>query len=242
MATIPSTYSTVFWNTDAALYKTANQANVNGTDTAYTMQDVIDTVNIAAGAVAGSGTNFTVPIWVSSAQLGDSNIKRTLVYGAGNGGQYELNGNLKIFGESAGSGVAALFIEDSIEAKIQVRDIDAATSAINSEFEIKASDLFVTLGTSGLSQTDQLNISSQGSSGMRFGTETIGVQDYFCFQPSTAFAALRNWQYIFVSPLFPEAADDAAAGAAGIVTNQMYQTDGTGAAPLNVAGIVMIKQ
>ena len=37
-------------------------------------------------------------------------------------------------------------------------------------------------------------------------------------------------------------ADDAAAGAAGLVQNQLYQTDGTGAAPLNVAGIVMIKQ
>jgi len=37
-------------------------------------------------------------------------------------------------------------------------------------------------------------------------------------------------------------ADDAAAGAAGITQNQLYMTDGTGAAPLNVAGIVMIKQ
>ena len=37
-------------------------------------------------------------------------------------------------------------------------------------------------------------------------------------------------------------ADDAAAGAAGITQNQLYQTDGTGAAPLDVAGIVMIKQ
>ena len=37
-------------------------------------------------------------------------------------------------------------------------------------------------------------------------------------------------------------ADDAAAGAAGVITNKLYQTDGTGAAPLNVAGIIMIKQ
>lgn len=40
----------------------------------------------------------------------------------------------------------------------------------------------------------------------------------------------------------PIYADDAAAGAGGLVQNQLYQTDGTGAAPLNVAGIVMIKQ
>ena len=37
-------------------------------------------------------------------------------------------------------------------------------------------------------------------------------------------------------------ADDAAAGAAGLPKDKLYQTDGTGAAPLDVAGIVMIKQ
>lgn len=37
-------------------------------------------------------------------------------------------------------------------------------------------------------------------------------------------------------------ADDAAAGAGGLVTGDLYQTNGSGAAPLNVAGIVMIKQ
>ena len=37
-------------------------------------------------------------------------------------------------------------------------------------------------------------------------------------------------------------ADDAAAGAAGLTTGQLFQTSGAGAAPLNVAGIVMVKQ
>ena len=36
--------------------------------------------------------------------------------------------------------------------------------------------------------------------------------------------------------------DDAAAGAGGLLTNMLYQTTGAGVAPLNVAGIVMIKQ
>ena len=36
--------------------------------------------------------------------------------------------------------------------------------------------------------------------------------------------------------------DDATAGAAGVQAGSVFQTDGTGAAPLNVAGIVMIKQ
>jgi hypothetical protein len=40
----------------------------------------------------------------------------------------------------------------------------------------------------------------------------------------------------------PAFADDTAAGVGGLVKGDMYQTDGTGAAPLNVAGILMIKQ
>ena len=37
-------------------------------------------------------------------------------------------------------------------------------------------------------------------------------------------------------------ADDAAAAAAGLATGKLFQTSGAGAAPLNVAGIVMVKQ
>jgi hypothetical protein len=37
-------------------------------------------------------------------------------------------------------------------------------------------------------------------------------------------------------------ADDTSAGIGGLVSGELYQTDGTGSAPLNIAGIVMIKQ
>tara|TARA_R110002126_G_scaffold185035_1_gene333470 strand:- start:83 stop:415 length:333 start_codon:yes stop_codon:yes gene_type:complete len=40
----------------------------------------------------------------------------------------------------------------------------------------------------------------------------------------------------------PAYADDTAAGTGGVQAGSVFQTDGTGAAPLNVAGIVMIKQ
>ena len=40
----------------------------------------------------------------------------------------------------------------------------------------------------------------------------------------------------------PQYDDNAAAVAAGLGTGQQYQTSGLGAAPLNVAGIVMIVQ
>lgn len=44
------------------------------------------------------------------------------------------------------------------------------------------------------------------------------------------------------SDTLPRYADDAAAGVAGLPTGQIYRSDGTGAAPLNIAGIVLIKQ
>ena len=45
-----------------------------------------------------------------------------------------------------------------------------------------------------------------------------------------------------ITEILPAYADDAAAGVAGLTAGDVYQTDGTGAAPLNVAGIRMIKQ
>lgn len=42
--------------------------------------------------------------------------------------------------------------------------------------------------------------------------------------------------------VLPSYADDAAAGVGGLVQGDLYQTSGAGAAPLNVAGIVMCKQ
>lgn len=40
----------------------------------------------------------------------------------------------------------------------------------------------------------------------------------------------------------PSYADDTSAGVAGLTAGRIYQTDGSGASPLNVAGILMIKQ
>lgn len=45
-----------------------------------------------------------------------------------------------------------------------------------------------------------------------------------------------------ISMVLPSYDDDAAAGVGGLVAGNTYQTTGAGAAPLNVAGIVMIKQ
>jgi len=44
------------------------------------------------------------------------------------------------------------------------------------------------------------------------------------------------------TPLLEAFDDDVAAGVGGLVSRELYQTTGAGAAPLNIAGIVMLKQ
>ena len=60
------------------------------------------------------------------------------------------------------------------------------------------------------------------------------------------FAGCGTYEYLrslgLISGLLPSYADDAAATIAGLTAGQQYQTDGSGAAPLDVAGIVMVKQ
>ena len=60
MALIPVNHNVVFWDPTARLYQTANQANANTTDFAYTMQDIIDTV-IAGGSTPG--INDRIPVY-----------------------------------------------------------------------------------------------------------------------------------------------------------------------------------
>jgi len=211
----------------------------------YTMADITSTVilNGGGGGLAGAGQAFFVPVWESQTQVGISDIERTATYSAPNGGQYELRGNLKIFGESNTSGVGALFIEDSTLARVEIRDIDNATGNILSELELVASDNSVSIGTPSNVADKPMTINRNGSTKFRFETQTKNGVTYDAFGPSSSTASLggtSEWVNIFFNP--PAYADDAAAGAGGLGADQVYQTDGTGAAPLNVAGIMMIKQ
>ena len=66
---------------------------------------------------------------------------------------------------------------------------------------------------------------------------------------ATDYIELTNWANsriaageINVLPSVPAYDDDAAAGTAGLTAGQIYQTTGSGSAPLNEAGILMVKQ
>ncbi len=229
------------------LNNNANLATTAGTQ--YTMADIIDTVNTGTGGVSGSGNAFFVPIWGGATVIADSDIERTASYTAPDGGQYELRGNLKIFGESSGPGVASLYVEDDTGANVVVRDVVSPGGAINTEFEIKASDAWVSVGTTVSSTSETILINALGTTKMALRELSFPTSgSYFCLVQNgdgaigapAAVGPSYAWDRVFFD--LPAYADDAAANAAGILPPQLWQTDGTGAAPLNVAGIVMIKQ
>jgi hypothetical protein len=94
---------------------------------------------------------------------------------------------------------------------------DTATSTIVNSINIVPASILLQATTGGVGSQIQL-----GSTG--------GIQ----IDPSaSAFLKLLN---------IPAFANDANAGGGGLTTGDIFQTDGSGAAPLNAAGILMIKQ
>ncbi len=90
----------------------------------------------------------------------------------------------------------------------------------------------------GIGETDGFAIAPFGSGGSNpyTGTNIFTVK---LPNTTTVFTIKANG---IINEVLPAYADDADAGANGLVAGDRYQTSGAGASPLNVAGIVMIKQ
>ncbi len=90
----------------------------------------------------------------------------------------------------------------------------------------------------GIGDTDGFVISPFGDGGLNpyTGTNIFTVK---LPNTTTVFTIKANG---IINEVLPAYADDADAGANGLVAGDRYQTSGAGASPLNVAGIVMIKQ
>ena len=224
-------------------------AQLNSNIEVVTMNDIVDTVNNGTGGVSGSGTSFFIPKWSGTSALTDSNIEETAIYGAGNGGQYELKGNLKIFGETSGSGVAALYVEDDVAAKVVIRDVNPVGGATLSELSIISDSGFISIGTTAATPDVPIIFTKQGNGRIQMASITDAADnDLWSLYPSASDdTALghpnsnpNTWKRVHFN--LTAHAYDTAAGVAGVLTYQLYQTDGTASAPLNVAGIVMVKQ
>jgi hypothetical protein len=112
-------------------------------------------------------------------------------------------------------------------------------------------DILTTNATNTTQQTFSSNIELNVTDGTNtnFTQFNIGDTSLSVTDGTDTSTITINAQTITISPSInlsitsiPAFADDAAAGTAGLLINDVYQTDGTGAAPLNVAGIMMIKQ
>ena len=73
MAIIPITDKVLFWDPTNPINKIA-MANANNSDTAYTMQDIINTVSYSGGSIDGSGTATFLPKFIDTNTIGDSII------------------------------------------------------------------------------------------------------------------------------------------------------------------------
>ena len=77
--------------------------------------------------------------------------------------------------------------------------------------------------------------------GLKDGTTSLGTSGAILSSTGTEVRWIaNNWQS--TSNTMTKYAEDAAAGVGGLVAGDMYVTNGTGAAPLNIAGILMVKQ
>jgi hypothetical protein len=154
-------------------------------------------------------------------------------------GTSDLQGNIS---DSSGN----LILGDNVDV---TGILDAQATIIDSTGDLTLDDAVVITGTSDL----QGNISdSSGNLALSDNVDVTGVLDAQATIIDSTGALTLDDAVVVTGTLdaqgainlstVPAYADDATAGVAGLVTGDVYKTDGTGAAPLNVAGILMIKQ
>lgn len=167
----------------------------------------------------------------------------------------------------ADSLVYGMFLDNSINGKVIVAWQDAG-AANAEEWALMAYSTGIRIGYNINNTTFVRGLTVENTLGTVISGEVAGTGYNTVWQDSTgtAFAAFRNRRlgvgtdnptaklHVVGSELhnvtgqsytitgLPAYADDAAAGVGGLTAGMLYQTTGAGAAPLNAAGIIMIKQ
>ena len=112
--------------------------------------------------------------------------------------------------------------------------VNGRVSQINMDNMLDLSDYIARVVTGSTSSSFPL-VFQNGLTKDAFGNIELGGT----LAKDTAIALGGNLLKLSELPLHD---DDIAAGAAGLTEGDLYQTTGAGAAPLNVAGILMVKQ
>ena len=181
---------------------------------------------IPTNIVTGTGTTNTITKWkapVGSGEIEDSGITDdgtavTIPY--------------KLLINNATSGANGLSFEHPAGGASGVVQMYYAGAAAGSRFTITRA------ATGGaeieLQSNGDVNINRVGNGSLLVGGNATFNNDATVNGVFTSEDALLKGLDSF--------ADDAAAAAAGLASDTVYQTNGAGAAPLNVAGILMVKQ
>lgn len=132
-----------------------------------------------------------------------------------------------------------IFIEQKISNKANGTNVSVKLDA-QGTVELNSSGSGLDVSTYNVSSTIQTISTTDG-------TSTSGIQIISSDITNTVTDGVDTTQFLqsatgFKMTGLPAYDDDAAAGTAGLSAGDMYQTTGSGAAPLNVAGIMMIKQ
>lgn len=222
MALIPTTYKLSWYDpSKPGGVITAQNDNVNITTSAatqYTMQDVIDTV-IAGGSTPGINDRLAVYQETSPGQFTLAPSAASVTYPSVPGANYMILRDAYSMVLSREPGAAGgdpeyIIVDENFGYRVSFGYDDDGG---NFGYLYNWNDGDWKIGST--VQNPTLTIKSSVVNG---GIEIDGG--------------------ILFTQNLAAYADDAAAGAAGVATGTLYQTDGSGAAPLNAAGIVMIKQ
>jgi hypothetical protein len=225
--------STALTNTDGTNTTTINTLSAGSATIDILATDGTNTgqVNVYNSVVALSMNDFTT--FSNNITL---NSSITSPYGLE---IYSLNPSTS---EVGAINVDATVINVSVDDAIDTSTINITPSLI---------DILTSNATNTAQQTFSSNIELNVTDGTNtnFTQFNIGDTILSVTDGTDTSQVTINAQTITISPSInlsitsiPAFADDAAAGTAGLLINDVYQTDGTGAAPLNVAGVLMIKQ
>lgn len=182
---------------------------------------------VVDGSAGGGGSSLTV---TASNGLNDQDVSTDVDVELGGtldkNTTVETEGFNLLMGDNTGNDVS--YIRTSAANAI---DLFASDGTTNNESNLTVTETGTVISTDqgGATTFTQVEVAGQA---MTSTVSTSGVTQTQLVQNTTTFKMLG----------VPAYDDDAAAGAGGLTTGDLYQTTGSGAAPLNVAGILMIKQ
>jgi len=182
----------------------------------------------------GGGDIFTVSPLVSRARLrGSANKVVKTMYGAYSGAEVEDSGTTTV----------DFLIGDT--SHVEVSNANATVGFAYGQFidwKLTAAGATVTDARSIFIDSDASDVSTITTyTGIHHDVGPNGAATKY-FINNLMNAPIKTAGGMTFSNSLPAHANDSAAAAAGLTAGQLYQTDGTAVAPLNAAGIVMIKQ